>query len=59
MLSLDEMSSKDIEETQEYRNMNKELLINGSTQYAKYLGNHRWVYYLQQSVVPYVVFDGS
>lgn len=58
ILSLNEMSSQDIEESKEFKDMDKVILINRSDLYAKYLGNHKWIYYLHQFVVPYVVFDG-
>lgn len=58
ILLLDQMSSKEIEDTQEFKNIDEKTLVNKSNLYAEYDGNKNWKYYMQQFIVPYIIFEG-
>lgn len=46
ILLLDQMSSKEIEDTQEFKNIDEKTLVNKSNLYAEYDGNKNWKYYM-------------
>lgn len=58
ILALDQMSSKEIEETQEFKSIDEKTLVDKSNLYAEYDGNKNWKYYMQQFIVPYIIFEG-
>lgn len=58
MLMLDPMSSKEVEETEEYKKSDKMTIVAKSSLYAEYDGNKNWKYYMQQFIVPYIIFEG-
>ncbi|MBD5535837.1 MAG: DUF4263 domain-containing protein [Lachnospiraceae bacterium] len=58
ILFLDQMSSKEIEETEEFKNIDGKTIVDKSILYAEYDGNKHWKYYMQQFIVPYIIFEG-
>lgn len=58
ILLLDQMSSKEIEKTEEFKNLNEKTIVEKSDLYAEYDGNKNWKYYMQQFIVPYITFEG-
>lgn len=58
ILALDQISSKEVEETQEFKNIDGKTLVEKSNLYAEYDGNKNWKYYMQQFIVPYIIFEG-
>lgn len=59
LLEIEHMSSKDVEDTAEYKSFDKEMLLKKSEAYAWYDKNLKsWKYNLQQFMVAYVFFDG-
>ena len=58
MLMLDPMSSKEVEETEEFKKSDKMTIVAKSSLYAEYDWNKNWKYYMQQFIVPYIIFEG-
>lgn len=55
---LEDLECKEIEERQEFKNLDEKILVKKSKQFLEFDGRDKWKYYIEDFIVDFILFSG-